>query len=375
MCRCKLPRHSICDFSVLSRIITASRKRSTTRARPAFPGDKLSAELFGRAPRARTADRRSPRPHRALVDGARHGRGERNQDRAGNFVEPLRSLASDSAIARAGRGCSRASGNGISAQVGSGSAAARNSWARCFAAPSSTISFITFTRLAQPTRRPWRLRRRASPRAACFLPKSRPRDAGAGPTPGSRRARLGFIARWYCVRRCRHRKCWCSRWRPGWRCARPLSRWKLACSVDLKWPNDVLIKGRKVCGILTEMNAEATRVRYIVVGIGINVNQKSFPKEIENEATSLRHGDGQRMVARGTGRGFAKIARPGISSAGRRAGRAAIDSAPLCRAIVVGARKASLVSKRTIRESKERPKAWMSAASCKCGPRRDCRQS
>jgi BirA family transcriptional regulator, biotin operon repressor / biotin---[acetyl-CoA-carboxylase] ligase len=57
-------------------------------------------------------------------------------------------------------------------------------------------------------------------------------------------------------------------------------------SVDLKWPNDLLIGGKKACGILTEMNAEATRVRYIVAGIGINVNQTSFPKEIN--ATSLR---------------------------------------------------------------------------------------
>lgn len=56
--------------------------------------------------------------------------------------------------------------------------------------------------------------------------------------------------------------------------------------IDLKWPNDVLLNGKKVCGILTEMNAEATRVRYIVVGIGINVNQASFPKELP--ATSLR---------------------------------------------------------------------------------------
>ena len=55
---------------------------------------------------------------------------------------------------------------------------------------------------------------------------------------------------------------------------------------DLKWPNDVLIGGQKVCGILTEMNAEATRVRYIVVGIGINVNQASFPTDLA--ATSLR---------------------------------------------------------------------------------------
>jgi BirA family biotin operon repressor/biotin-[acetyl-CoA-carboxylase] ligase len=63
-------------------------------------------------------------------------------------------------------------------------------------------------------------------------------------------------------------------------------------SADLKWPNDVLINGKKVCGILTEMNAEATRVRYVVVGIGINVNQASFPKELEGEATSLRMATG-----------------------------------------------------------------------------------
>jgi BirA family biotin operon repressor/biotin-[acetyl-CoA-carboxylase] ligase len=59
---------------------------------------------------------------------------------------------------------------------------------------------------------------------------------------------------------------------------------------DLKWPNDVLIDrpngSKKVCGILTEMNAEATRVRYIVVGVGINVNQTSFPEDLP--ATSLR---------------------------------------------------------------------------------------
>jgi BirA family biotin operon repressor/biotin-[acetyl-CoA-carboxylase] ligase len=57
-------------------------------------------------------------------------------------------------------------------------------------------------------------------------------------------------------------------------------------SADLKWPNDLLVQGKKVCGILAEMNAEATRVRHIVVGIGINVNQASFPKDLP--ATSLR---------------------------------------------------------------------------------------
>jgi BirA family biotin operon repressor/biotin-[acetyl-CoA-carboxylase] ligase len=57
---------------------------------------------------------------------------------------------------------------------------------------------------------------------------------------------------------------------------------------DLKWPNDVLIMGKKFCGILTEMSAEATRVRHIVVGIGVNVNQNSFPGDLEQTATSLR---------------------------------------------------------------------------------------
>jgi BirA family biotin operon repressor/biotin-[acetyl-CoA-carboxylase] ligase len=59
-------------------------------------------------------------------------------------------------------------------------------------------------------------------------------------------------------------------------------------SADLKWPNDLLINGKKFCGILTEMNAEATRVRYIVVGVGINVNQPSFPGGLQQSATSLR---------------------------------------------------------------------------------------
>jgi BirA family transcriptional regulator, biotin operon repressor / biotin---[acetyl-CoA-carboxylase] ligase len=59
-------------------------------------------------------------------------------------------------------------------------------------------------------------------------------------------------------------------------------------SVDLKWPNDLLLGGKKFCGILTEMNAEATRVRYLVVGVGVNVNQVKFPAELREIAASLR---------------------------------------------------------------------------------------
>ncbi|MGA2966311.1 MAG: biotin--[acetyl-CoA-carboxylase] ligase [Terriglobales bacterium] len=57
---------------------------------------------------------------------------------------------------------------------------------------------------------------------------------------------------------------------------------------DLKWPNDLLLGGKKFCGILTEMSGEATRVRHLVVGVGINVNQVKFPAELREIATSLR---------------------------------------------------------------------------------------
>lgn len=61
---------------------------------------------------------------------------------------------------------------------------------------------------------------------------------------------------------------------------------------DLKWPNDLLLDGKKFCGILTEMNAEATRVRHLVIGIGINVNQARFPDDLRELATSLKAASG-----------------------------------------------------------------------------------
>jgi BirA family transcriptional regulator, biotin operon repressor / biotin---[acetyl-CoA-carboxylase] ligase len=59
-------------------------------------------------------------------------------------------------------------------------------------------------------------------------------------------------------------------------------------AVDLKWPNDLLIRGKKVGGILTEMQAEPGLVQFVIVGIGLNVNQEKFPGELANIATSLR---------------------------------------------------------------------------------------
>jgi len=58
--------------------------------------------------------------------------------------------------------------------------------------------------------------------------------------------------------------------------------------LDLKWPNDLMLGGRKLGGILTEMHAEPTQVRFVSVGIGLNVNQEKFPAEVTSFATSLR---------------------------------------------------------------------------------------
>lgn len=59
---------------------------------------------------------------------------------------------------------------------------------------------------------------------------------------------------------------------------------------QIKWPNDILLNSKKIAGILTEMQAEQDQVRYIIVGIGINVNQsfESFHKTIKHRATSIK---------------------------------------------------------------------------------------
>lgn len=61
-------------------------------------------------------------------------------------------------------------------------------------------------------------------------------------------------------------------------------------AVEIKWPNDVLLGGRKACGILMELSAEAARVAFAVLGIGVNLNvgARDFPEELRETATSLR---------------------------------------------------------------------------------------
>lgn len=57
---------------------------------------------------------------------------------------------------------------------------------------------------------------------------------------------------------------------------------------EIKWPNDVIVGSKKICGILTEMNCEFDKVDFIVIGIGINVLNTSFPAEIAYKATSCK---------------------------------------------------------------------------------------
>jgi len=63
---------------------------------------------------------------------------------------------------------------------------------------------------------------------------------------------------------------------------------QIGTAPDLKWPNDLLLRGKKTGGILTEMHAEPSQVRFVILGIGLNVNQEKFPGELAATATSLR---------------------------------------------------------------------------------------
>jgi len=68
-----------------------------------------------------------------------------------------------------------------------------------------------------------------------------------------------------------------------------------ALKLDLKWPNDLVLNGKKLGGILTEMYADTSLVRFVIVGIGINVNQEKFPAELSGIATSLRAETGRNL--------------------------------------------------------------------------------
>ena len=64
---------------------------------------------------------------------------------------------------------------------------------------------------------------------------------------------------------------------------------------QIKWPNDVVLNGKKLVGILTEMSAQMNYIEYLVTGIGINANLREFPEELEDKATSLQKEIGHKV--------------------------------------------------------------------------------
>jgi BirA family transcriptional regulator, biotin operon repressor / biotin---[acetyl-CoA-carboxylase] ligase len=85
-----------------------------------------------------------------------------------------------------------------------------------------------------------------------------------------------------------------------------------AVSAGIKWPNDLQLDGRKVAGILTELEAESERVHFVVLGIGVNLNMArgDFPRELRDVATSLRIATGEVVDRRRfTGRLLTHLAR------------------------------------------------------------------
>ena len=63
--------------------------------------------------------------------------------------------------------------------------------------------------------------------------------------------------------------------------------------IDIKWPNDLLISGKKFCGILSEIQAEVDLLQNMIIGVGVNVNHERLPAELAERATSLRIASGR----------------------------------------------------------------------------------
>lgn len=65
--------------------------------------------------------------------------------------------------------------------------------------------------------------------------------------------------------------------------------------IQIKWPNDLVLNGKKICGILTEMSAEPDCIHYVVIGVGINIGQYTFPEELRETATSIANETGREI--------------------------------------------------------------------------------
>lgn len=65
--------------------------------------------------------------------------------------------------------------------------------------------------------------------------------------------------------------------------------------VQIKWPNDLVLSQKKICGILTEMHLDGCQIEDVIIGVGINVNTIKFPEELQDKATSLYLESGIKM--------------------------------------------------------------------------------
>lgn len=63
----------------------------------------------------------------------------------------------------------------------------------------------------------------------------------------------------------------------------------------IKWPNDIVLNAKKICGILTELSTEMDYINHVVIGIGINANMDSFPEELKEKATSIKIENGEKI--------------------------------------------------------------------------------
>ena len=135
-------------------------------------------------------------------------------------------------------------------------------------------------------------------------------------------------------------------------------------AADLRWPNDLLAGGKKFCGILTEMYAEPSQVRFVIVGIGINVNHAAMPAELARIGHFAAHGDGQDGIADATGGAVAAPPEQLLQSISIR-GRSA-DSGALRRSIHVMRAASACGSPRERNRTWGRRMAWSRTACCAC---------
>ena len=208
-------------------------------------------------------------------------------------------------------------------------------------------------------------RRAALPMAASTLPMSKPPAADVAPTPGHSPPGSGLYVTILCVRASRQPTFFGSRSPPASPRRtpsatsprlQPISAGRTTCCSDR----------RKFCGILTELNAEVTRVRHAVIGIGINVHQPHFPDDLRAFATSLSHRNRPRLASPGPAARPATIARcelAALAAAADLAGRSRKASASRLEAAPPGFAASACASMKAM-DSPEPPKAWTRAAFC-----------